>query len=226
MGGCRQSEWHKRLYAAPLAVGLVLAASGVVHSAILERIVATVNRRVILESEWDETVRFEALMNGRPLQDVTSEQRKQVLARLIEQTLIQEQMDAGSYPPASPEEVTQHLLKARSTVPAWKTDERWRAALQTYGLTQADVEERTAVQVNIQRYLDARFRPDLHIDRRAVDSYYRDQFLPELRRSGGADVPLKDVAPKIEELLTLQRLTELETQWVRALREQADVQVR
>jgi hypothetical protein len=114
----------------------------------------------------------------------------------------------------------------RQTVPAWKTDDGWRAALAAYGLTEEDVEERTAVQVNVLRYLDLRFRPEIHIERRAVENYYRQRLLPEMRAAGWSDVPFEQVAPKIERLLTEQRLNELQDQWVRSLRLQGDIRIR
>jgi hypothetical protein len=98
--------------------------------------------------------------------------------------------------------------------------------LAAYGLSEEDVAERTAIQVNLLRYLDLRFRSQVHISSRAIENYYRDQLLPQLRRTGAVEPPLQQVAAKIEQLLTEQRLNELQSQWVRTLRLQAGVQVR
>ncbi len=222
MKGRLQSRWR-----ALLAVAVVLAGSRLCARAqVIDRIVATVNRHAILESEWDEAVRFECLVNGRPLKDVTADDRMQTLERLIDQALIAEQMRASSFVPATPKEIAGRVRELRQTMSAGKTDDGWRAALAAYGLTEEDVEERTAVQVNLLRYLDLRFRPEIHIDRRAMERYYRERLLPEMRGAGWADVPFEQVAPKIEQLLTEQRLNELQDQWVRALRLQGDIRVR
>jgi hypothetical protein len=93
-------------------------------------------------------------------------------------------------------------------------------------LTEEDVEERTAMQVNLLRYLDLRFRPEVHIDQRAIENYYREQLLPQLRKAGAPEPPLPQVAPTIEQLLVEQRLNELQSQWVRTLRLQAEIHVR
>jgi len=219
-----QSRWYE---AARWTLCVVVAGFSLLSTAeVVDRIVATVNRRAILESEWDEAVRFECLQNTRPLQSVTSDDRAATLQRLIDQELIAEQMRASSFVPATPEEIAARVGDLRQTVPAWKTDEGWRAAMAAYGLTEEDVEERTALQVNVLHYLDLRFRPEIHIDRKAMENYYHERLLPEMRGAGWSDVPFEQVAPKIEQLLVEQRLNELQDRWVRGLRLQGEIQVR
>jgi hypothetical protein len=209
-----------------LVVGLVLAGAWAECAGVIDGIVASVNQHAILASEWDEAVRFECLMNGRPLKEVTAEDRNQVLERLIDQELIAQQMRASDFVPATPQEVAGRVRELRETVPAWKTDEGWQAALASYGLTQEDVEERAALQMNLLRYLDLRFRPQVHIDSAAIENYYREELLPKMRRGGAPDPPLASVSSKVEQLLMEERLNQLQSQWVRALRLQADVRLR
>jgi len=220
-----QSRWYA---AARCTLCLVVVAGCSLLSApeVIDRIVATVNRHAILQSEWDEAVGFECLMNRSRLQDVTEGSRIQTLERLIDQELIAEQMSASSLVPATAEDIASRVHDLRQTVPAWKTDDGWRSALASYGLTEADVEERTGVQVNLSRYIDLRFRPEIHIERRAMNDYYRQQLLPQMRAAGWPDTPFDQVAPKIEQLLIEQRMNELQDEWLRALRLQADIQVR
>jgi len=222
-----QSAGHTAIRRAWLALFLVFGSVLCTQSEeVIDRIVATVNRRAILASEWDEAIRFECLLNGRRLQDLTSNDRLATLERLIDQELIAEQMRVSSFVPATPEEIAARVHELRQTVPAWRSDDGWRAALAAYGLTEEDAEERTAIQLNVLRYLDLRFRPEVHIDRRAMENYYRERLLPEMRSAGWSDVPFEQVAPKIEQVLIEQQLNELQDRWVRGLRLQADVQVR
>ena len=222
-----QLGWYSSACRAGLALAVLLAGSGWVRAEqVIDRIVATVNHRAILESEWEEAVRMECLLNSRQLQDMSPDDRTQTLQRLIDQELIAGQMRASSLSPATPEEIARRVRELRQTVPAWKSDDGWHAALAACGLTEEDVEERMAVQVNLLRYLDLRFRPAIHIDARAIQSYYREQLLPQMRRAGTREPPLEQVSPMIEQLLVEQRLNELQEQWVRSLRSQADIQVR
>jgi hypothetical protein len=192
----------------------------------VDRIAAIVNRHAILASEWEEALGFECLVNGRPLPDFTPADHNQTLQRLIDQELIAEQMSATSWAPATAEEIASRVRDLRNTQPAWKTDEGWRAALAACGLTGDDVEERVAVQVNLLRYLDRRFRPEVRIDQRAIETYYREQLLPQLRRAGSPQPPLNQVAPMIEQLLVEQQINQLQSQWLRTQRSQSEIQVR
>ena len=99
-------------------------------------------------------------------------------------------------------------------------------ALAQYGLTPDDISERVAMQVDMMHFIDLRFRPNIHIDPRSVEEYYVAQLLPELRRSGAAEITLKEASPKIEEVLVQQRMGEMLTAWLRNLRQQIPVVVR
>ncbi len=205
-----------------LCLGAVQAAAG----EIIDGIVATVDHHAILASEWDEEMRVECLLNGRPLPTVTAEEKRKALDRLIDQALIREQMDAVSFPRATPEQITNQLKAIRAQNPEWSTDAGWKQALAAYGLTPEDLAAHAAVQYEILHFVDQRFRPGIHIDRSTIQQYYSDRFLPQLRRGGGTEVPLKEVSPKIEELLVQQRMDELLSAWLHTLRTQTPVQVR
>jgi hypothetical protein len=193
---------------------------------VIDRIVATVDRRAILQSELNEAVAFECLQSGRPMRETLDEQRREALEGLIDQEVVAAQMRASSFIPATAAEIAARVRELRDSVPAWRTDTGWHAALQTCGLTEDDVNERTAVQVNLLRYLDLRFRSQIHVDERAIENYYKNQLLPQVRQSGASEPPLKQVSSRIEQLLTERRMNELQNQWVRSLRQQADIQVR
>jgi SurA N-terminal domain len=227
MKGNRQCGRYPATARAWILLGMMLLASwGAAHAAdVIDRIVATVNQHAILESEWEEAVRVECLLNSRPLGDVSRDDRRQTLERLIDQELIAEQMRVTSLAPATDEDIARRVRDLRQTVAAWNSDDGWRAALAAYGLTEEDVDERIAVQVDLTHYLDLRFRPEIHIDRRAAENYYRQQLIPQLRRAGAPEPRFEQVFPMIEQLLVEQRLNELQGDLVRTLRQQADIRV-
>ncbi len=212
-------------YLAAMAI-LLLLPSWLHSGEIIDRIVATVDHHAILASQWDEEIRVECLLNGRPLGAVSTDEKRKALDRLIDHALIREQMDAVSFPRATPEQAAKQIKTIRAQNPAWSTDAGWNQALAAYGLTPDDLAAQAATQYEILHFVDQRFRPGIHIDRRTIQQYYSDQFLPHLRQSGGAEVPLKEVSPKIEELLVQQRMDELLTSWLQSLRTQTPVQVR
>ena len=76
---------------------------------VIDRIVATVNGHIILQSDWDDALGYEALLNGRVLNQSADEDRRAVLDRLIDQELLGEQMKSASFQHASEAEAEEGL---------------------------------------------------------------------------------------------------------------------
>ena len=72
---------------------------------VIDRIVATVNGHVILQSDWEDSLRYEAFSSGRPLDRLTVNDRKAALDRLIDQELLREQLRSSDAAHASAQEV-------------------------------------------------------------------------------------------------------------------------
>src|SRR5215471_19581666 len=81
---------------------------------VLDRLVATVNGHPLLESDWADEVRYECFMSGRPLEEVTSRDRKAALDRLIDQELLREQMRSSDFKPVSAAEIEKQLDAVRA----------------------------------------------------------------------------------------------------------------
>src|SRR5580700_11175452 len=84
---------------------------------VLDRIVATVNNHVILQSEWQDAIRYEAFAAGRPLDQLQAGDRKAALDHLIDQELLREQMRASGFPHASGEEIEKRIQEIRQQYP-------------------------------------------------------------------------------------------------------------
>ena len=102
----------------------------------IDRIVATVNGHIILQSDWNDALRYEALLSGRSLSLFSEEDRRSVLDRLIDQELLAEQMKSASFSHASESEAQAQIADARKQYPEAATDEGWQQILDRYGLTQ------------------------------------------------------------------------------------------
>lgn len=211
-------------------IGLVLAlaVSAAVASDIIERVVATVNNRPILQSDWDEEVRYEAFVNHRPLSRVTLADRKAALDRLIDQELLRQQIkedEAEGVLAESPPHIESRLQEIRKQYPGAGKTATWQADLREYGLREQDLVRHVALQAQLERLIDVRLRPTVHISHTSIEAYYRDQLLPELRKAGVKDVPLVEVSPKIEELLTQRQMNQLLAAWLHDLRSQSDIRM-
>jgi len=191
----------------------------------VDRIVAQVDHRVILQSEVEDSLRYQALVAGGEPERFTADQRKQAIEGLVDRLLIGEQIDRSSFVRASREDVDRQVGELRKTLSA--TDEQaWHALLARYSLSEDDVRTLLAEQLDILHYVDERFRANIHIDQRSIESYYLEQLIPQLHRSGAHEVPLAQVSGKIEEILVQQRMNELMTLWLRNLRLQEQVHLR
>ena len=207
---------------------LVLAASAATAGEVIERVVATVNNRPILQSDWDEEVRYEAFVNRRLLSRLTVADRKAALERLIDQELLRQQIKENEQEGVladSPSQIEKRLQEIRKQYPGAEKNAVWQADLRAYGLREQDLARHVTLQVRLEKLIDVRLRPTVHISHSSIEAYYRDQLLPELRKAGVKDVPLVEVSPKIEELLTQRRMNELLAAWLHDLRSQSDIRM-
>lgn len=192
---------------------------------VIDRIIATVNGRIILQSDWDEGLCYEALLTNRTLTQFTDDDRRAVLDRLIDQELLREQMKSADFPHATDAEVAARVANARKQYPEAASSEAWQALLAKYHLTEKDLFARVRQQIDVMRLVDARLRPAVQIDSKSIEAYYRDQFVPKLKQSGASEVPLAEVSAKIRELLTEQKVSELLVSWLQTLRSEGQVHI-
>jgi hypothetical protein len=185
---------------------------------VIDRIVATVNNHVILQSDWEDALRYEAFSSGRPLDRLTADDRKAALDHLIDQELLREQLRSPDSQHASPEEVAQRVAEIRKQYPNGETEAGWQTLLRSYGLHEEELKNRVAAQIDLMTLVDSRLRPAVNIDSKSIESYYQQELLPRLHQSGGQSVPLAEVSGKIKELLTQKKITQLLTAWLQNLR--------
>lgn len=190
---------------------------------VIDRIVATVNGRIILQSDWDEALSYEALLSGHALSFFTDEDRRAVLDRLIDQELLAEQMKSASFKHASEEDAAAEIAEARKLHPEAATAERWQALLARYGVTEKSLADHVEQQIDLMRLVDAHLRPAVQIDSKSIEAYYRDKFVPQLRQTGSGDLPLADVSGQIREILTQEKVSELMASWLQSLRAESKV---
>jgi hypothetical protein len=217
----------KTINAIALAVLALVMLFGDDHARaeVIDRIVATVNGHVILQSDWDEALCYEALLANRSVAQFNDGERRAILDRLIDQELLREQMNSADFSHASEGEVAARVAEARKLYPDAASQEQWQSLLARYHLTEKDLTTRIRQQIDLMRLVDARLRPTVQIDSKSIEAYYRDQFVPKLKQSGGSEVPLADVSAKIRELLTQEKVSELLVSWLHSLRSEGEVRV-
>jgi hypothetical protein len=212
------------------AAALMMAMSAVIVPAawagqVIDRIVATVNGHIILQSDWDGALGYEALLNGRAVNQFTDDDRRAVLDRLIDQELLAEQMKSTSFEHASESQAAARVAEARKLYPEAATDEGWQAVLGRFSLSEKDLVAHVQQQIDLMRLVDAHLSPAVQIDSKTIEAYYREKFIPQLKPAIAAEAAPADVAAKIRELLTQEKVNELMISWLQSLRSESKVSV-
>ena len=130
-------------------VALLTVASLSSNAEVIDRIVASVNGHVILQSDWEDALRYEAFSSGRPLDRLTADDRKAALDRLIDQELLREQLQAPDSSHASAEDIDQRVAEIRKQYPNAESEPVWLAILHNYGLTPEELQRRVATQLDL-----------------------------------------------------------------------------
>lgn len=203
---------------------MFLLLAGSAQAQVVDRMVAVVNKHVILESELDQATRVEFLLQAKPIEQLSQTDRLAVLERLIDRSLLEQQIVGPAMLNPGPEDLAAKIKELREGLPGAGNDVRWKAILAGYGLTQQDVEDQLTSQFRILRFIDLRFRGLVQVDKDAISAYYQDQFLPEVRKRNVTEPKLSEVSDKIEQILAEQRIDGLLNNWLKTLRAQAHIE--
>jgi len=188
---------------------------------IVDRVVSDVNGHVVLQSDWEQEVALEAFSNGRDPDSFTSEERRAALDRLIDQELLREQVRPST--PAPTAQIAARVAEVRKLHPDCPSEDAWRAKLRRYGLTQGALEKRLGDEMQLMRLVEDRLRPSIQIDQQAVEAYYHEQLLPDLKRAGSQAKPLTEVFGRIKDLLAEKKMNELLSGWLASLRSESHI---
>lgn len=191
---------------------------------VVDRMVAVVNKRVILESELDQAVRVECLMQGKPLDKVSPADTFAVLDRLVDRALLDQQILHPEMLEPTPQELADRVKDVRRQLPGAASDAGWESLLAAYDLTQRDVEDLLVSEVRSLRFVDLRFRGLVRVDKNEINTYYQQTFLPQLRSQGAPQPPLADVSGQIEKILVEQSIDQMLNRWLETLRAQAHIE--
>jgi SurA N-terminal domain len=194
-----------------------------VRAETIDRVVASVNGRPILQSDVDESTRYEAFVEGKPLAQITAADMSTTMQRLVDQELLHQQM--GEMNP----EVSSSMLQTKAEEIRKQhasTPEQWRQALAAYGLDERAFMARLENQMRTLAFIDRRLRPSILVEGSAVEAYYKDTLLPQLHKAGAQHDPaLSDVQHEIREILTQQRIDDTLATWLHNLRQQSRVRM-
>lgn len=212
-----------------LAVATIFAIAtgrGTVHAGeVIDRLVEVVDTHPILQSELEDQIRYESLMEGRTLDKVTPGDRQNSLARLTDQWLIRRQMDVEKFHGASAEEIAGAIKKVRAQMPGAASEADWDRLLASYGLSGEDIAVHVATQMDTLRFIDLRFRPTVKIDPSSIVDYYQQNVVAPAAKKGVSAPSLPKVSADIEKILVEKQIDTMLAAWLQSLRLQSRVEM-
>jgi hypothetical protein len=133
----------------------LLAAPAAADRVVIDRTAVAVGTEVITESEILEEIRLVAFLNGQPL-DFSPEARRRAAERLVDQYLIRREMRLAMY--AEPDLAEAEAMLRNLRLARFPTEADYRAALERYGITEAQLLRHLHWQLTAMRFTDLRFR--------------------------------------------------------------------
>jgi hypothetical protein len=220
----KRSRWHRRGFF--LLTFTLLTFSPALAQTVTDKMVAMVNSTGAQPSliTYSDLLWQLALTPGTPIENPSSERLNEALSTIVNQRLILQ--EAEKLPTIAPtdEEIRNERDYLARQFPS-QTDLLERAA--RVGLSGDQLKEILRQRVEINKYLDFRFRSFTVVTEKDVEDYYRDAWVTRFRRQHpGQLVPeLKDVSKAVENELTEGKIESDIDNFLDSLRESADITI-
>lgn len=186
-------------------ISLLIALAAALQGAVVyDRMAVIVGKHVIKSSDIYRDLRVTAFLNREPLR-YGPEPRRKAADRLIEQTMLRDEIATGGYQGASEVEAGAMLDKIRQDR-FGGSGERLRVALAGYGLTEDELRAQLLWQLTVLRFIDERFRNGVVVTDEEVRSYY-DQHLADLKSEYPGST-FEDMQAKIRESIEGERINQ------------------
>ncbi len=104
-----------------------------------------------------------------------------------------------------------------------ETEEGWQRFLKAQGLTEAEFRTRWQQRLAILDFVRVRFRTGIRITKPEIETYYKEQLVPEFEARKLKPPPLAQVSDRIEEVLLEQHVNVLLEDYLRSLKDAGSV---
>jgi hypothetical protein len=192
------------------------AATSADTSRSVDGIAARIEDDILTESELRELAAFQELVDGK------AKPRADLIRELEDQWIVNGEAQAAKFPKASQDDVdrTYALLVARFSSP-----ENFKSRCAAVGLTETEIRRMLGRQLYFSRFLDYRFRPAAQVDQQQIETYYNDEFVPQMKSRGQTVPPLDEVEDTIREVLVQRAISDLSAQWLDETRARLKIEV-
>jgi hypothetical protein len=194
----------------------------------VDRVVATVNGELILDSDVDRERRFAELL---PYGEAAGPyNRDAAIERLINRDLILQQVELQPGNVITQEAASRDLDALRKSIPTCKkyhceTQEGWDQFLATEGFTDESLTSLWRQRMEVLAFIELRFRMGIKITPAEIQEYYEKTLLPQYAAQHATAPPVSVISKRIQEVLLQQRVSKLLDDWLDSLRAQGNVVV-
>lgn len=182
---------------------------------VIDRIVARVENDIILLSDIRHLGRYQKLVDGK------SEDESQLLDRLIDQWVVQNEADASRFPRPTDVEIDQGIAELKQS---FASPQEYEQRKKETGLSDLEIRDKIATQLYLTNYLDSRFRPSVQVDPSAIEEFYKTAVLPRAKTRGQEPPSLETSRETIQEALVQQSINKQADQWLKESRARIHVQ--
>ena len=201
---------------------LLLALAGAAAGAVvIDRIAVVVGKHAIKLSDIDRDLRVTEFQNREPL-NLSGAARKKAGGRLVDQTIIGDEIVNGGYQRPSESDADALAAKLR-TDRFGGSDARMRQALAQYGITEDVLRAELLWQLEVLRFIDQRFRPGVNVTDEELRDYYN-QHRSELTRQYPGAAAFETLEPKIREKLEGERINQAFEEWLDRARQRTRIE--
>ena len=205
-------QWKLLVFAAAVLCWLSPSTTG----QMIDRIAALVGDKVITWSDIQIAREFQLF----DIQHVpSSDWDRFILEKLIDQQLILQKM--GEDMVISDEESKKALESSLRRIGEDRSMERMKA----FGLLREDLFPYFREKLLFQKITSERFKSSIFIGLKEMESYYREVYLPERETIGLKALPLLEILNEIEAAIREAKIKKLVEEWLRMLREEANIQI-
>ena len=182
---------------------------------LIDRIAARVENDIILLSDVRHLGHYQMLVDGK------SENEAQLLDRLIDQWVVQNEADASRFPRPTDAEIDQGVAALKKSFPSQQEYEERR---KQSGLSEQQVRDKIATQIHLTNYLDSRFRPSVQVDAKAIEDFYNTAVLPRAKARGQEPPSLEASRDTIQEALVQESIDAQADRWLKESRSRIHVE--
>jgi hypothetical protein len=193
---------------------------------IIDQIITLVNEDIITRTDLLWSIALDPNAPS-PAGQVSSDLLRRALEVRIDQLLI---LQEARRLPAADIRFDEVRRKVAELTKQFSSEAAFRERVEAVGLTPQRINELVREMIQIERYVDFRFRSFVFVTDADIQKYYDERLAAEMRKQGQVPPPLDGKLPNghvvrddISEIIKQEKINEEIDKWLKSTRERADI---